>query len=29
MLLDTFLVSIAAIVTSGIIYGTMVIIKGA
>ena len=29
MLLDTFLVSIATIVASGIIYGTMVIIKGA
>ena len=29
MLLDTFLVSIAAVVSSGIIYGTMLIIKGA
>jgi len=29
MLLDTFLVSIAAVVTASIIYGTTVIIKGA
>ena len=29
MLLDGFLISIAAVVSSGIVYGTMVIIKGA
>ena len=29
MLLDSFLISIAAVVSSGIVYGTMVIIKGA
>ena len=29
MLLDSFLLSIAAVVSSGIVYGTMVIIKGA